>query len=573
MKGVFVAVALLLALVIGAIAYVLSRPEPAPIPRHAIEAVAETSNEPHDVSEPSHSPRETSTTPSTSSKPSDPPATREKPPKREPEPQRGSLSGRVVDAQGAPVAGAIVYRIAVDAPSANSFDESIRVTSDSNGRFKLSVFEDGTVDLGAVHEGYMPAMLRDIAMSAGDDREGLELILGDGAKITGKVVDTAGHGLADIKIVVAPSNVSDLASAGNAVFLPGRSLATRAPIFTTTDEKGEYVARGLVGDSNYQVRPDTGQMLLVPGTEGDEGRNVVAPAEGVDFTMVKSVSVSVKVQDADSGEPVPSFSVILTRQGDRGASSTSTSIANSPDGIVRFERYLVPGKYQLSAEAKGYEASGNQDVELQPSDSPRELFVRLHRHSKPPGGTLAVTLKDEAGEPITRAHAFAMATEDPSSPGRYGSAQAQNGLAEIKDLEAGRYRISIQPQGSFLQPLTVEAEVRAGETTAVDVVVPTGGKVQIDVKDIEGHYLTDVRVQVTDSQGQAVSTLFVSTSATGQTMSRSDGIFFPGRATAGPLPAGIYTMTFWCSGFQSRSETAEVRRGDESSLSVVMEKQ
>jgi 5-hydroxyisourate hydrolase-like protein (transthyretin family) len=574
MKGVAVGIGILLALVVGAIAWVLTRPEPAPIPHRAAEPAAESPATP-----PKESAAPTKPAPAATSKPEPPKPTAERPrkfdadvpPAGDTEKKRGSISGRVIDSSGQAVAGATVYRIATDAASADVYDPNVRTTSDASGKYSLPVFDDATVDVGAVQEGYMPALVRDVSVSAGEAHEGLDLVLGDGARILGKVSDGSGHGLPGIRIVASPSNTTELANAGAGLFLPGRGLVTRTPVVATTDEKGEYVVRGVVADSNYQVRPDTGQMLLVPGTDGDQGRNVVAPADGVDFTMVRSVNISVKVLDGDSGDPVPTFSVVLTRKGERGASSTSTSVANSPDGVVKFERYLAPGPYTLSATAKDFEPSAGQEVDLEPSDTPREFVVRLRRQSKTPSGALVITLKDESGQPVSRAHAFAMATEEPSNPGRYGSAQAVNGVAEIKDLETGHYRISIQPQGPYQQPITVEADVRAGESTPVDVLVPNGGKIGIDIKDAEGHYLTDVRVQVVDSTGAAVNTLFVSTSGTGQTMSRSDGVFFPGHAVAGPLPAGVYTLTFWCSGFLSRSETADVRQNDETPMLVVME--
>jgi protocatechuate 3,4-dioxygenase beta subunit len=87
------------------------------------------------------------------------------------------VSGRIVDATGGPIAGALItVRAALPSEHASN------ITSDESGRFALSVPE-GAIDLGVQSEGYARAV-RSLQAPA----QGLTIMLLPGSSISGRVV-------------------------------------------------------------------------------------------------------------------------------------------------------------------------------------------------------------------------------------------------------------------------------------------------------------------------------------------------------------------------------------------------
>jgi hypothetical protein len=137
------------------------------------------------------------------------------------------VAGVVVDAQGAPVANAVVRA----APAEE------QALSDERGHFELKVNAGGTT-VAAVSPSGLQAMQR-VRLEAGEHRGDLRLVVGRGAPLEGRVVDAEGHGVAGAEVVVLAEpeqlELARVTTAANGAFtahdLPeGRyTLAATAP--------------------------------------------------------------------------------------------------------------------------------------------------------------------------------------------------------------------------------------------------------------------------------------------------------------------------------------------------------
>ncbi|MEM6674624.1 MAG: carboxypeptidase regulatory-like domain-containing protein [Planctomycetota bacterium] len=116
--------------------------------------------------------------------------------------QSASIRGRVVDVSGDPHAGALVYALAQgawlpDTPSSQrahtirTFESTV---TDDLGRFRLPEFPAGSVDLNVSVPGGAGARAGvKLELTPGEDRSDVELVLGDGAALEGRVVTERGE--------------------------------------------------------------------------------------------------------------------------------------------------------------------------------------------------------------------------------------------------------------------------------------------------------------------------------------------------------------------------------------------
>jgi hypothetical protein len=338
-------------------------------------------------------------------------------------PPGAGLSGHVVDADGTPVAGAVLR------PSPAS-PETPRPRSDETGAFSFGGYVPGErLSLVVQADGYAESVLDQVPVPQAD----LVVVLQPPATVVGTVVDSRGEPAAGERVHAFP------------IGLDARSRGHGSSLSTSSDEAGRFEIAGLpagrfaISTSDSQV-----QVELTAGQRRDGLRLVVLP----------TIQVRGRVTD-EADRPVHRCVVSAVRFHSSG-SRHGISVTTDRDG-----RYTLPVRttrdVDLSAVAEGYlphhvalDATAGAD---------RQVDFRLHRT----GGALAGTVVDAEGLPVAGAE-VAFRHADPGGP------SDRNPFPHSSYTTAG-------PDGRFSWPhvlpgryrLTATAGYRSGEVDGVEV--------------------------------------------------------------------------------------------------------
>ena len=228
-----------------------------------------------------------------------------------------SVSGKVT-INGKPARGILVgMRMA----NAERTSPTYRGTTNEDGIFRINNIASGGFQVAPVAPGMMIADVdnpegQHIVLAAGDNVEGVNFDLIRGGVVTGKITDADGRPLVEERVVLAPAE---------------KGLRAVWDRSDDTDDRGIYRLFG-IRPGRYKVaigealRPDRHRLQPLPPTyypdvtdpakatvievvEGSETANIdikVGP-------QLQTYSVSGRVVDSESGEPLPNASISLQR--------------------------------------------------------------------------------------------------------------------------------------------------------------------------------------------------------------------------------------------------------------------
>jgi protocatechuate 3,4-dioxygenase beta subunit len=235
------------------------------------------------------------------------------------------VSGRVVDPDGKPVAGATVA-VSEGGRELSSSRlmgvEPKQGVADDEGGFVFADVAPGPFGLSAEAPRHQSAELRGLEVKPGQELAGLEIVLPPGASVEGRVLSPEGDPVPNAGVAVA-----EVARAGTVAFPSLRS---------GTDADGHYRIEGIA----------PGPHTLEAYSEGYRGavRDVEAKGEtrGVDFQLDRGLELSGRVIDT-AGNPVAGAVVFV-----EGTGRNSRVTDSEEDGSFRVAG-LENGKYSLHA--------------------------------------------------------------------------------------------------------------------------------------------------------------------------------------------------------------------------------
>ncbi len=380
------------------------------------------------------------------------------------------VAGRVVGEDGEPLARAHVVADVADAPG-----PSVSGGTGPDGTFELEGIPPGEVTLEVSHEGAEETRLPLGVLGAGAERTGIEVRLGRGGVIAGRVQWPDG----------SPAERAQVRARGGG--------PTRGHVVTVigggegvfTDAEGAFEIRGLEAGT-YTI-----EASARPSVVDEKGRrrrrgprwharaeNVAAGTSGLLLTLAEGETLAGFVVD-DAGAPVTRFRVQAVRRlsDEPWDVDWSTRLGRSVrDEAGRFElEGLMPGTYDLSVGAKGYSAGSSTGVEV-PAAGP----VRIVLHS---GARVSGVVLDDAGGPVAGAEVSARVTHlEESSRGTVPTRSyvepvrtGRDGRFSLEGIAAGTLELSAtHEERGASEPLRLElaaAEERAG---LVLTLVPYG---------------------------------------------------------------------------------------------------
>lgn len=318
----------------------------------------------------------------------------------------GSVTGRVVDRRGKPIAGATV----------RDEEEGHSVRTDQTGRFRLETLEPGWIELVASAEGFGAARHGEalgwheaipVPVRNGETTRGVELVLPDATWLSGRIVDEKGKPV------------------------PGFPVAAwvDAEFKTKTDADGRFrFALGVSGRGTASI------SFLSNGTWDLDHIDAIELREGEsrdlgDLRAVTLATIAGRVVDED-GKPVAS-----------GWVATATNLVSIRAG--RFGMQVHPGAQQIRVEARSQNGPlvAAARTTVAPGERVDDLVITAQR-----AGVVRVRLVNPDGSAADARWVMAVpvGAKLPAPFRRHAAtAASRDGTYELHVAASGKYRVGI----------------------------------------------------------------------------------------------------------------------------------
>jgi len=386
-----------------------------------------------------------------------------------------TLAGLVRDANGAPLPGAEVAvrgsgnvtmrrggAMMMTRPVVGPGSERLKTGAD--GRFEVKGLATGEYGLVVTKPGYASERIDPITVTEAP-LQPVEVTLQGGSAISGVVKRRTGEPVENAVVMLAPRRG------------PGTNMEAPRP----TGPDGAFVIEGLKSGQSYDL------MLMSESGTPVEKNGIVAPADGVEFTVVGTGSIAGLVVDAASGRPITDYEVSYEPAQERGGGAIrmvmrmagqgrgTTTPVHAEDGVFQLDQ-VPAGSFEVKASARGYQG-GHVSATVQEGEVTKGVEIKLQR-----GGSLHVHVADaRSGRAVPEA-----SVEHSSSAGRNpfpmqmmlggGGADSNvtnaDGDVDIDGLSPGSYRITVQHPDYAQATETVEVKETGG---SVQVRLGNGG--------------------------------------------------------------------------------------------------
>lgn len=389
--------------------------------------------------------------------------------------------GKIVDAQGQPVAGAEIRAVRREEGAMGGARMQMRMmglnsdrpdaVSGADGAFALKGLEEGQYTLTVARDGFARKTVPSLEVRASTENAWPPITLASGAPIAGTVRDTAGGPVSGAQLFAL-----DIGGGGR-------------PQNATSDAEGKFRLEGFTAE-----RP----ILVNVSAQGfaTQQKNVTPPVSDLAIVMKTSGSVRGRVEDADTKKPVTDFTVapiggrggmggVQIAFGGRGGGDQTFQ---SEDGS--FELTNVPaGKWTIRGTSAGYRAAEVSGVEVGEGETRAGIVLSLKR-----GGGLSGRVADLRGTAIANAAVAWHPAE--SQGGAMGAMVARAigggaGGSTTSDAD-GRFQFDGLPEGrvtvTATHPDYVEAarDVDPSKDSTVDLTLGAGASIAGTVVGTDG---------------------------------------------------------------------------------------
>ena len=401
------------------------------------------------------------------------------------------LVGRVVNEEGAPVAGVTVRTRAGGGAMARVVGET---TSDADGRFALEGLPIGVVRVEARGRGWVPYAPPSVSVPRDRSRQvplepgrtsDVTLIVMRGVEVRGRVLDADGTPVADAS-VWCESEYGDPELAG--------SGAWSAPIASTGTD-GAFVVSSLFPGVRYFVSARAADGRQARSAELPVSQSAPIPLE---LRLASACFVDVKVSDVGTKAPISGALVEVSVRWESGVRPDDRRWTTGSDGLVRVGP-LPPLRGQVSASVAGYHQTFASDF---PQATPEGVaaavglrrLARVAGHVVWPDGSAASGVRVRIRGTVGFVGTDRFVTTD------------EGGSFESGDVKPGPCRVAASALRDG-QPFSVEADAVAGGPPVVLTLAP--GELPAPVSRTPPEGFRNLRVRVVDPGGNPVPTATV----------------------------------------------------------------
>lgn len=371
------------------------------------------------------------------------------------------VNGWVLNEQSLPVSGARVF---LRLRAHNEYREYEAVSGEDGG-FQFSSIVDGHYDLRAVRSGYAPSESEEAIEVAGGPVEDLEIVLTEGASISGRIL---GLELRDLALIQVQAHSAK----------PGHRPAKvthegRYQIFDLEPGDWRVEARTADGSRQAEIR-----IQIVPGE-----RSVERDLEfGRGLTLDGHVTFG--------GEPLGQAMVTVTGHDVAARRSVSTD----SQGVFRIAD-LPPANYRLSLSQRREALIYNQDFVLS-RDRKLEIEIATARLSG-----VVISATDASPLADVAVSVLRLMGPDGSAPGsRITVTTGPTGWFHVTRLARGRYHMTAHRDG--YSPLERILEIEPGEDLDLELELAAAQGLDLMVRLADGRAPVFATVSVIDAAGR-----------------------------------------------------------------------
>lgn len=379
-----------------------------------------------------------------------------------------AVGGVVLGEDGAPVAGVELSLVPTGIGRERSGggddedpDGELTTHSDQAGAFSFAMAPGDYSLTGYLQHGSderVTEVIDPISLGPGERADGLELHLGGGATISGRVLSVAGEAKANVE-VCARVHPRDGACASRAA----------------TDDRGAFELTGAPRHRLYVVAVEEGREAMA---------EVSAPAREVELRLPEQPVVRGVVLD-EAGAPMAGVEVVITDGDGRALGSTDSE----EDG--RFA-LAVDQRGPIAARASDDDRGVSEVVRRERGDA-RELRLVLRAGAAVAGRVIVAG----TGAPYTDGTVVLLEGETALGT----AALDEQGGYRFDHVPAGRFRVRLS-DGHAESPASIEVAVDGqGEARAADLRVPAGRLLRGRVIDGAGHPVPGAEIDLVSAGG------------------------------------------------------------------------
>jgi hypothetical protein len=319
-----------------------------------------------------------------------------------------SIKGLVRNQQGKPVAGIVVsikpHRFASAVSEARTRNHSPQTArSDSTGEFAFGDLQEGEYEVVTNATGqYLSARM--VVQSGANS---VDLILGDGLRVTGTVTNSSGEPLDRVWVGLDARRDRSALTDANGDYVLRLDSAHAA-----TDSKVRFYLRG------YEV-----ELLALP-TAGDQGVQLDA-----ELSRVENAASVAGIVESEQGQPIAGATIVLRSQ----ALGTQYQAVTDRDGAFSFSDAKPGQGYSLRVFPKGlYLDYSRHQINVPEDGLSLEILLKSLET-----GRLVGRMIDEQGSPVVGFRLWVVASG------------ATQGAVPISSDEQGYFELAEAPAGSL----------------------------------------------------------------------------------------------------------------------------